>query len=737
MQHTVDSKSKLAKLMATENITIEHRKVQTASFHLKDRVLYVPIWKDMSGDLYDLLLGHEVGHALETPEAGWHDAVLGTGKYERNFKNFLNVVEDCRIEKKIKRRYPGLRQSFIRGYQELISRDFFGLKGRDINQMAFIDRLNLYTKSAATNDIQFTEEEWQMVHEVEACETWQDVLNVTQAVFDYSKEEQKERMIENLMNSTPSFDESGDDFSDDYSETGEEESEDDSDKSKEGEDEFEDGNQDVAQKISRESFNEDDFVPSCETDRNFRNNESQLLSEENFEYVYFNLPEPVYENIMTDAKTVHSLMEQFWSGHHNYKQNRESLYSEFRKKNEKYISLLAKEFEMRKSATKYSKQKVSETGDIDISRIYKYQVDDNIFRKVTKVPKGKSHGLVMIFDRSGSMKDNLSGTIEQMLVLSLFCKKVNIPFVVYGFGNERGGFITDHKITETKPSFNVQANDLFIHSVYLRTYLSSKMSTAEFNNAVKNMVCLSNSYEPNHSRRFYIPHSEPLSNTPLIESLVALRNLTQKFQKENNLDIVKTVILHDGEADHINAYKTKEAFGSVVSRRTNYFLCDKKYKFQTKVNSYENDYGLREAVMKWYAETANSSVIGFFITSKKGSYIRDNIREKYFYEDGKTIIEKLTGDSKIRGHDNYLLVKDACNELVKKLKDEKFLESNNRGYNKFFIIPGGNDIQIESDELEITGNVSQSKLRNAFIKMNKKKQVNRVLVNRFIGEIAV
>lgn len=201
MQHTVDSKSKLAKLMATENLTIEHRKLETASFNLKDRVLYVPIWKDMSGDLYDLLLGHEVGHALETPAEGWHNAVLGSGKFDRNFKAFLNVVEDSRIEKKIKRRYPGLRQSFVRGYNELISRDFFGLKGRDINKMAFIDRLNLYTKSAATNDIQFTEEEWQMVREVEACETWQDVLEITKAIFDYSKEEQKEMMEKSLASS--------------------------------------------------------------------------------------------------------------------------------------------------------------------------------------------------------------------------------------------------------------------------------------------------------------------------------------------------------------------------------------------------------------------------------------------------------------------------------------------------------------------------------------------------------
>ena len=99
MNFTQESKSQLAKLLASEDITVEHRKVSTAMFDLKTRTLICPIWKDMSGDLYDLLLGHEVGHALETPEDGWHNAVSSKDKkISRNFRAFLNVVEDARIE---------------------------------------------------------------------------------------------------------------------------------------------------------------------------------------------------------------------------------------------------------------------------------------------------------------------------------------------------------------------------------------------------------------------------------------------------------------------------------------------------------------------------------------------------------------------------------------------------------------------------------------------------------------
>ena len=102
--YTVESKSQLAKLMATENLTIQHSKIQTAKFDPKNRILYLPIWQNMTGALYDLLTGHEVGHALYTPAEGWHDAVVDKTK-SKNFKSFLNVVEDARIEKKVQRKY--------------------------------------------------------------------------------------------------------------------------------------------------------------------------------------------------------------------------------------------------------------------------------------------------------------------------------------------------------------------------------------------------------------------------------------------------------------------------------------------------------------------------------------------------------------------------------------------------------------------------------------------------------
>jgi hypothetical protein len=109
------------------------------------------------------------------------------------------VVEDARIEKKVKRKYPGLTKQFKDAYNDLMKRDFFGLRDRDVNKMAFIERLNIYTKSQYTMPIQFSAQEEILVKKVQACETWEDVVRVTNEVYAYSKDEQYEMMLQDFQ----------------------------------------------------------------------------------------------------------------------------------------------------------------------------------------------------------------------------------------------------------------------------------------------------------------------------------------------------------------------------------------------------------------------------------------------------------------------------------------------------------------------------------------------------------
>ena len=96
------NKSQLAKLLATENIEVQENQVQTASFDVKNRILTVPIFKEehKSKHVYDMLVGHEVAHALHTPSDSWEDM----GNRSKEFRSFVNVIEDARIDKLIQKK---------------------------------------------------------------------------------------------------------------------------------------------------------------------------------------------------------------------------------------------------------------------------------------------------------------------------------------------------------------------------------------------------------------------------------------------------------------------------------------------------------------------------------------------------------------------------------------------------------------------------------------------------------
>ena len=177
----IQSKSLLAKLMATENLHIEQRQVATASFDVENRILTIPILeKELSSHTYDLFVGHEVGHALYTPLEGLKKA------FEMKLSmSVMNVLEDSRIERKIKLKYPGIRQSFIKAYKELMERDFFGTINKDVNKLNFIDRVNLYCKGGVETGITFTDEEKSILNEIESTSTYEDVIEVYKKVKDY------------------------------------------------------------------------------------------------------------------------------------------------------------------------------------------------------------------------------------------------------------------------------------------------------------------------------------------------------------------------------------------------------------------------------------------------------------------------------------------------------------------------------------------------------------------------
>ncbi len=297
-----NTKSLLAKLLASENLTVEHGNFPTASMDVKNRVLRLPIWKEMSGSLYDLMVLHEVGHALYTPEDGWHESASNKGN---GYKSFLNVVEDARIERKIKDKFPGGRRSFTEGYLDLIKKDFFGLRGVELEELNLIDRINLHFKGGTIHDIEFSDEENEFVEKVKNTVTWADVVRVTDELYEYAKDHDSETDMsdhadgfewaedEDADDDEDMDDFSASDFESDEEENGEDESDGmsagsgDEDESKEegksagnpgGDDSGEEEDSKIISQMEGPgagvgSPSDEPYIPHSTTDENFRSRE--------------------------------------------------------------------------------------------------------------------------------------------------------------------------------------------------------------------------------------------------------------------------------------------------------------------------------------------------------------------------------------------------------------------------------------------------------------------------------
>ena len=732
----VESKSNLARLMATENLIVEQRQVPTASFDIKNRVLTVPVLNgDLSNELIDLLLGHEVGHALETPEQGWHDSIIDL-KVNRSI---LNVCEDARIEKKIKRKFPGIRISFVKGYRELMEMDFFGTKGRNLNSLNFIDRINLYTKGGAAQGIDFTSEEYTLVREVEDAETFEETVAIAMKIQKFMKAQAEmpkpqpkkvEKIEEPEENYEPSGNQSGPmdfDFND-----GEDQEKSES-KSKEGdpkegdltsgssgqgeEAEEKDGESPLETGGTGSAGSEDTKIES-ETDNVFREKERELYSEEKRkDIIYSNIPEVTLENIIIDHKTLISEVER-----HNSDTIRAEFFhvdkmrqnfNKFRNESNKVVSYLVKEFEMRKNAEQQTRAKVSKTGELNMSKIHEFKFTDDIFARLTKVPNGKSHGLVMFIDWSGSMCDHMNPTVKQLLNLVMFCKKVNIPYEVYAF--------TTGRMAEQqyKNPQKLKVGDLIVHDFSLLNILSHKMSANEFSKMASYLL------DYGTGRRGTCSNMEPpeileLGGTPLNEAVVAAFKLIPQFKTQNKLQIVNTVFLTDGEGSALHG-----RIEDVEGERYNVSNVDSNWKMRsffrdpvTKASvevTESSGYGGRgvaqtTALLKLLKQRTDANVVGFYVAKTRD--VRHAL-ELYTPKDQKSGTEKRVVD----------------------FRKNNFTYLNNVGYDEYYFLRSDKLDTDEDDEFEVSSTTTRG-LVSAFSKYTSNRVSNRIVLNRFINLIA-
>jgi len=710
-------KGNLARLLATENLIVEHRKVSTASFDVDRRVLTLPNWDRASSVVYDMLVGHEVGHALFTPNEDWSEMFDCP-------RDFVNVIEDARIEKLMKRKYPGLRKSFAGGYKELNDQDFFGTDGEDFNTFSLIDRINLHFKIGASAMLPFSIEEQVFVARTDVAETFEEVCQIAVDVYKFSKKEQEqEQSPEEEMPTSQSS--GGEDMTHEemVEEAERREQQNESDASDSGS---------PQQKDTEEYDEYEDDEPGEEgsvTQENFDRSAEKLTDRFSSNPVYVEIPSSVHlPTYIADWKEVHDWIDDYRCKFLNNDDgidrsdrwdNVDKSYTEFRKQSQKEVNYLVKEFECRKSADAYARAGQSKTGVLDTTKLHTYKYSDDIFKKVTVLPDGKNHGLLFLLDWSGSMQREILATVKQLMNLTSFCKKVQIPFEVYAFTNEwyavrrakegKDEYVSNEEYFARK---NCEEGKIFLQKdmFHLMNFISSRSNSKDYER-----MCL-NLYREAYAYTYHVAYPTTfgagLSGTPLNEGIVMLNYIIPEFKKTNDLQKVNVCILTDGEA------------------------CQSSYG-RKSYNDHKDEYYIRPVRLDWNTilrDRQTGRVYG--ISDGWGDMTNTFIQQLRDRNTGVNVLgfRIMSGNnlSNFVGTYGNLV---HYNQVQKQWKKEKSaIIPSPKSYTALYAI---NNTAIDSDvEFDVESGAKKGEISKAFKKMLKSKSTNKKLLNSFVEYVA-
>lgn len=736
MSNRITTKETLAKLMASENIFVEHANVPTAGFDLINRRLLLPNWKNISDDVYTLLISHEVGHALFTPKEQWEEAIMK--EKNMSFKQVVNIVEDVRIEKMIQQKYPGTVRAFKSGYNELEQSNLFGTKDRDINSYGLLDRLNVHFKIGHFGyaKVPFFDNERVWLDRINSCKSFADVLKVATELKQFVEENpesqgQNEQSSESQEGSEMSESQDsenqnseGQKFNSSASSrsrtrrVSEDEQTEQSGASVSGDASDIDGEQSQSQATSGENTDQSESNVKSETQTHFDSAIQKFVDTNTTKTHYANIPQIELDKLIVDYKTVHEQISRYYSSYYAqvYASAQEQV-EKFKAANKNTVNQLANLFEMKKKAKLDVRSLTSRTGKLDTNRVHSYRYNDDIFKKLTITPQGKNHGLLMFIDMSSSMTENIAGTYEQLLNLVLFCRRVNIPFDVYGFTDTYCA-----RRNMVKHSNNV-GELMFDESFCLRHYFSSRMSGVEFNNALQNIICIMRHYTGGQYAG--IPSEETLNTTPMVPTILVCTKLVKQFREQYNLDIVNTIFLTDGEDTHglmyndgtnENKYFSSQRRFGWGTASEKYFLRDVKTRKQWEIKNTTSD------MLNVLRETTGVKVIGFHIIRKR--------------EANYVVGKYVTSSTELDKH-------------MSSFKDHKFCELTNiPGYDAYYLIPSGNNLSVGAEEFEshIDTSIDWEDQKQAkktmkavtkdFNNFMKQRVTNRILLNRFIEHIS-
>ena len=749
-QQTNEAHSVFARIMSTENITVVFDpKSKDAWFDTKTRVLNMPNWTGMTQEVYDLLLSHEVSHALHTPVDGWiglTDELTGPNAKEADkqvARQYINIVEDARIERLIKAKYPGLARDYRKGYDWLLKSNMFGkLDNKTISEMAFIDRLNLHFKLGQHTEltVPFSASEQQVVDMIAETESFEDVMKATRLVWDHesSTEGQPESKTSKGKGSG-----AGEGEGDGEPQDGDSDQED-------GEGEQGDGkttNQPSKQlkRIAPKTTAAQDKWMSKHLDkpRSWDRQEDWAVRMPEFDLAQIIVPHTQINEQITEALSSCTKCKE-WTNLMT------ADFNAFTSEANATVDAMVKTFLAKKAAAAHHRQQQAKSGTLDMNLLSSYKWNEDLFKHFTIKPNGKNHGFIVFLDWSGSMAGVIMNVVKQMYILTSFFRRVGVPYEVYAFsshqptdkytgeynhyyGTLEGNEMQARYDTMQKTFITNKADDVCdTRPFWLYQFASSTMNMNHHKQAMHNLFALA-FYQGNEATRksgvsVYhpaMPHWLGLGDTPLDQALMAANQIVADFQRKYRIEIMNTVVITDGSTSGSPLSDGKKTSGGMwqtptrlVNKRTGSSFSLNVIVSTNVLAAYLGDNTNSNTIMLFLdqAQTAASVRIPGYVTAHPNGK-RDESLNKH-WTDENFLIGLPTRQGEWDAEGNPI----PSTDLI--------------GFKQVYAIRIPRKEAADTFEDMDIGNTAYSRLKNQFVKSLQRRIVSRSLVNRMVEGMA-
>ena len=701
-----NSLSIFANALASENISFSFDKeADTASFDVKSRHLIMPVW-DVSETVQTMLIAHEISHALWTPYERSEEllnAAEAQGYHRGLLQRIANVVEDVRIEKMMKAKFPGTRRDFYLGYKEIVDKDLFGFANMDISNAGIVNRMNLHFKWGVPGFLPVTLSATEQIvaDMVDSVKTFEDTIEVAKRLYEHPDMQETVQKVMDAANGQGK------------------------------------GEEDVEQILDGE----------------VKENKVPGVDEKKGEYMHFSSviignQDDYTKNVISTDEVRKFFQENPANDPAAYTLSL-TKYREFVRESDGFVRQLVAQFERKKAADEIRRERPKQTGMLNLDRLHQYRTHDDIFLSKIIKQDGKNHGIVFMLDLSGSMSHVIGDCLLQVLQLVWFCEKAKIPFEVFGFTDIHASTLNRKAYDEGLKQHLANGGD-YNNYEYNRLCRNAKDSPNAIQLQNARLVQLASSKDSAADREMLLamlysayvtrdvhggcarPEQLQLGGTPTVECLSLASHFMVDWVKANNIQIPTIMVVTDGQPngvevrDHGKAqlfYHTTTGTMTVTNE-----VLETVHRYDMTANQFVSlPNAILATMLQSLREKLNARCIGMFVGDNRLSE-RDFLQFCVSNSERKKLYNRGYLRDSISKSSRFLAAKETYKDGCILVHGDIF-----PGYDAFFLTKTPKVVRDE-DAIATTGTFT--KVKNTFIKTMANRRGSRVFLTHYVDIVA-